>query len=234
MRRLLPLFAPFVRGVLVLVLYAIAPAVAQPRVGWQADLATHYHGVSGLVTVVDAHTLRVDNLYFDGAGIDVYFYLGAENTTAAFTAGLEIGPQLLGIAFDGGSLTLDLPSGETIEGWNAISVWCTEVPVSFGDAVFAAPPAPPGDYNGDGAIDAADYTVWRDTENQSGAGLAADGDNNGVVNTLDYTVWANHYSGPAATAVPEPTGLAILIGSLVAYRFAPRRRIKGPWAVIKQ
>ena len=33
----------------------------------------------------------------------------------------------------------------------------------------------PGDYNGDGVVDAADYTVWRDNLGRAGMGLAADG-----------------------------------------------------------
>jgi hypothetical protein len=32
-----------------------------------------------------------------------------------------------------------------------------------------------GDYNGNGVVDAADYTIWRETLEQTGAGLAADG-----------------------------------------------------------
>ena len=39
---------------------------------------------------------------------------------------------------------------------------------------------PPGDYNQNGFVDAADYVVWRDTLGQMGAGLAADGNNNGA------------------------------------------------------
>ena len=34
-----------------------------------------------------------------------------------------------------------------------------------------------GDYNANGVVDAADYTVWRDSLGQTGMGLAADGDN---------------------------------------------------------
>jgi hypothetical protein len=32
-----------------------------------------------------------------------------------------------------------------------------------------------GDFNGDDVVDAADYSVWRDSFGQAGAGLAADG-----------------------------------------------------------
>lgn len=76
-----------------------------------------------------------------------------------------------------------------------------------------------GDYNKNGIVDAADYTVWRDTLNQSGAGLAADGNGNGIIDAGDYGVWkanfGNHAgSGAAAVAnaaVPEPSCLLLAI-----------------------
>ena len=40
----------------------------------------------------------------------------------------------------------------------------------------AVPPTLTGDYNGNGVVDAADYTIWRDTLGQMGADLPADGD----------------------------------------------------------
>jgi hypothetical protein len=71
--------------------------------------------------------------------------------------------------------------------------------------------AVPGDYNKNGVVDTADYAIWRDTNGQSGAGLAADGDGNGNVNQADYNFWRARFSntsgaGSAAggTSVPEP------------------------------
>lgn len=82
----------------------------------------------------------------------------------------------------------------------------------------AVPEVIAGDYNGDGSVDAADYTVWRNSLGQTGAGLAADGtgpagEPDNVVDELDYVYWRSHFgsgggSGQAgATAVPEPTTL---------------------------
>jgi hypothetical protein len=58
------------------------------------------------------------------------------------------------------------------------------------------PPTPnrPGDYNGNGIEDAADYTVWRDSLGQSGSNLPADGDGNGSVGQNDYLVWKNAFA----------------------------------------
>ncbi|MCA9260542.1 MAG: hypothetical protein KDA61_15120, partial [Planctomycetales bacterium] len=46
-----------------------------------------------------------------------------------------------------------------------------------------------GDYNGNGSVDAADYTIWKDSFGQSGQDLAADGNGNGVIDAADYTIW---------------------------------------------
>jgi hypothetical protein len=45
-----------------------------------------------------------------------------------------------------------------------------------------------GDYNLDGTVDAADYTVWKDTEG-SQTDLRADGNGDGVVDEADQAVW---------------------------------------------
>ncbi|MCA9188726.1 MAG: dockerin type I repeat-containing protein, partial [Planctomycetales bacterium] len=44
-----------------------------------------------------------------------------------------------------------------------------------------------GDYNGNGIVDAADYTVWKDTFGSSDD-LIADGNGNGIVDAADYTI----------------------------------------------
>src|SRR5690606_38175303 len=88
-----------------------------------------------------------------------------------------------------------------------------------------------GDFNGDGVVDAADYTVWR---NNLGANSEAvinnAGNNNGVVDAGDYVLWKTNFglSGGAAaltagaSAVPEPgtlaMGVALLVGGVLAGR----------------
>ncbi|QDT69789.1 Peptidyl-prolyl cis-trans isomerase A precursor [Planctomycetes bacterium MalM25] len=75
---------------------------------------------------------------------------------------------------------------------------------------------PDGDYNFDGVVDAADYTVWRDS-NGSTTLAEADGNGDGVVNGADLTIWQNNYgavASSAAFAVPEPTAslLVVMLG----------------------
>jgi T5SS/PEP-CTERM-associated repeat protein len=84
----------------------------------------------------------------------------------------------------------------------------------------------PGDYNGDGTVDAADYTIWRDSLGQMGSGLAADGNGNGVVDQGDYNVWKMHFgghvgSGAASNAeVPEPAAWLLLVVGMISIPIA--------------
>ena len=92
---------------------------------------------------------------------------------------------------------------------------------------------PIGDYNDNGVVDAADYTLWRDSNGQN---VTLPNDSSpGTVTSDDYTVWKANFgitaspSGPsilttgfvryvtsfsgsaALAAVPEPTSV-ILVG----------------------
>ena len=82
---------------------------------------------------------------------------------------------------------------------------------------LATPPSIAGDYNGNGIVDAADYTIWRDTLGST-ADLRANGDNSGasagVIDQADYAFWKSHFgsTGPgagASAAVPEPATLGL-------------------------
>ncbi|TWT78326.1 hypothetical protein Pla123a_11170 [Posidoniimonas polymericola] len=95
-----------------------------------------------------------------------------------------------------------------------------------------------GDYNLDGVVDAADYTVWRDADGTSVvAGSGADGNGDGVVDSGDYLVWKTHYgessgSAPGSAAIaPEPAALGLLlaasIGVLSRRGCSPRRALGG-------
>lgn len=81
----------------------------------------------------------------------------------------------------------------------------------------------PGDYNQDGAIDAGDYTRWRDTLGQNVAsGTGADGNGDGTISDADYTVWKSHFGNDAASSstasVPEPATYIVVIIALLVVR----------------
>jgi hypothetical protein len=109
-------------------------------------------------------------------------------------------------------------------------------PTNFSGAVGSinlAPPTTTGDYNGDLTVDAADYTVWRDTFGQEvDAGTGADGDPNGKIDGGDFDFWKSNFgevlggSGGGsvlAVIVPEPAVLSLVILGLAAFIFAAIR-----------
>lgn len=90
--------------------------------------------------------------------------------------------------------------------------------------VGTAGPVRLGDYNGDGKVDAADYTVWRDNFGAPDeSSLHGNGSNSGGVDQADYNLWKTNFgsgggSGSLAGApVPEPSAILLcLIASLGA------------------
>lgn len=82
-----------------------------------------------------------------------------------------------------------------------------------------------GDYNDDGAVDAADYTIWRDNEGASVSlpGESPDAATPGLVDAEDYAFWRGNYGAAAggslqSGAAPEPASavLALLLASCTA------------------
>lgn len=72
-----------------------------------------------------------------------------------------------------------------------------------------------GDYNQDGKVDAADYTVWRDNQNGNQP-LPNDNGLGTPIGAAHYSLWASNYgdSAPSATAIPEPGALLLTVGAL--------------------
>ena len=53
----------------------------------------------------------------------------------------------------------------------------------------------PGDYNNDGTNNAADYTLWRDSQGDVVAnGTGADGDASGTIDAGDFSAWADNFN----------------------------------------
>jgi hypothetical protein len=97
-----------------------------------------------------------------------------------------------------------------------------------------------GDYNGNGVVDAADYTVWRDTLGQAGTGLAADstgpaGVPDGRVDQLDYGFWKGNFGNMlgtgsgrvSGTTAPEPSTMPLAVAGALALTAMLRRRRRG-------
>jgi len=99
-----------------------------------------------------------------------------------------------------------------------------------------------GDYNGNGIVDAADYTVWRDLlGNDVVAGTSADGDFDGQVTADDYDIWLAHFgetvAGAGASAanagsVPEPAAMILAIGGILAIAATRRPTRRLPFGLV--
>jgi autotransporter-associated beta strand protein len=93
-----------------------------------------------------------------------------------------------------------------------------------------------GDYDHDHQVNAADFTVWRDSFGQTGAGLAADGNGDGAINQADYDLWSGSFSATSGGAllvnggtlkVPNITGDVTNSGGTLAPGTAPAVRTMG-------
>ncbi len=123
---------------------------------------------------------------------------------------------------------------------------------AFGDIVAATITTivrtyvPSADYNHNGIVDAADYVLWRSSQNTSVPnGTGADGTGNGFIDQADYDLWRAHFGNPtgagsggslSTNAVPEPFGAVLLaLGALLLYAatrsFRPLSSRHAPCAV---
>ena len=119
-------------------------------------------------------------------GLGSVVYGGAATQTASLTPGIAPGVRKKLTSLDAAALS-DI-------GWSLI-----------------LPPGLTGDYNGDNVVNAADYTVWRNSRGETGPGLAADGNRNNAIDIGDFNIWKSNFgasgsgSGSSlAESVPEP------------------------------
>ncbi len=89
-----------------------------------------------------------------------------------------------------------------------------------------------GDYNTDGIVDAADYTVWR---NRLGSGVSLPNDSTPGVGQDDYIRWKNNFGATTAggaaisagdATIPEPSVAALLAICLAVMGMKPRRIVR--------
>jgi hypothetical protein len=91
----------------------------------------------------------------------------------------------------------------------------------------------PGDYNGNGVVDAADYTYWRDRLGDNAPLPNTDpNDTDGMVTAAEYAYWVSRFGATSGSgsgsltsgAVPEPGGVALVAIGLGCLRFRRRWR----------
>jgi hypothetical protein len=93
----------------------------------------------------------------------------------------------------------------------------------------AVGPAVPGDFDGDGDVDGADFVAWQ-TNFPTATGAVyqqGDADFDGDVDGADFVVWQTNFpfpTSPGTSPVPEPTTL--LLGAIAAVGLLAIRRRK--------
>lgn len=104
------------------------------------------------------------------------------------------------------------------------STWDISKLYTTGEVTLTATSSSPGDYDGNGIVDAADYTVWRDKFGTN-FNLAGNGNENGtsarIVDMGDYSLWKSNFGAPgsvsASTAAPEPSTMVLLMIAVVGW-----------------
>jgi T5SS/PEP-CTERM-associated repeat protein len=163
--------------------------------------------ISGFATLGGELQLSLINGFIPTAA-QTFTVLDSSSITGAFSN--VANGQRIGVGDGSGSFLVNYGSGSAFDH--------TQVTLSGFQVV-----ALPGDYNHNGIVDAADYTVWRDSLGHTGSGLAADGNLNNKIDAGDYDVWKTHFgthagSGTGAAAeVPEPATSMLLMWAAVGW-----------------
>ncbi|TWT40061.1 dockerin type I domain-containing protein [Botrimarina hoheduenensis] len=168
--------------------------------------------------------------------------LASDNSQLAGSLGEgEFATSLVTFATNASDLRLGLDLGVRLVNLNQIDPLAptADLEVDFDNVRIDVVPTQVGDFNFDGTVDAADYTVWRDSLG-SQQDLSADGNQDGVINEADYDLWGAHYGATlgglasalspaghahhAGLAVPEPAADGLMLGAVVlAHGVRPRR-----------
>jgi hypothetical protein len=108
-----------------------------------------------------------------------------------------------------------------------LAFWASFTDGSQGIFVSNAVAHIPGDFNGDGAVDAADLTQW---QGDFGLNAESDADNDGDSDGADFLAWQRRLGAGSLTssgaAIPEPTALALAATAFLSLSRARRRLLK--------
>jgi hypothetical protein len=144
-----------------------------------------------LISDGDFNTAANWNLPLRAPGTNLVDIYGIDDGfSATFSSGTT---TVYGLRVGSGAKEHQLPSQETHFGRLTMTGGSLEVIGSAADGLFGVgrerENAPfGGDYNKDSFVNAADYTVWRNTLG-SMSDLRADGDKNGTIEQADYDYW---------------------------------------------
>ncbi|QDU56402.1 hypothetical protein [Aeoliella mucimassa] len=201
---------------------------------------------TGLLRLGYNATLHISNqgLVAPEGGLSIGTY-NSEEAYVSITTGGQL--ALFGEADDSIDEFLDLVAGtDAIRYWSTeLNDWAHITEATYGDdytleyltsgglagytVLTVGTPTTPGDFNGDGLVNLADYTVWRDhfgATDESSIGFAGDG--LAGVDLADYDLWkANFAAGDSGNIppalVPEPSAMLLSLAALLGWGGLARR-----------
>jgi hypothetical protein len=192
-----------------------------------ADIGPGWHRYTATITPTEV-TYTID-LFRDGFRNNmrdengVVVGMGEQGVTDGT---LTFPVTLNSVGFD--SLRIGGPSGLTSAGTGATGF--DNILLQLIDVVT---PGNSADFNSNGTIDAADYVVWRNNTPLIGGATQSQGDANGDgnVDDTDYELWRASFGSNvpggglgAASTVPEPASVALMLVAMVALGAVRGRR----------
>ena len=94
---------------------------------------SNLYGISGNITIVSDCEIEITDFFYNGSGPNVSLYGG---NNGSFRSGVNMSEVLNGRSFQGETLNLFLPEGNSFDDINSFSVWCFEFDVDFSSASF--------------------------------------------------------------------------------------------------
>jgi fibronectin-binding autotransporter adhesin len=172
---------------------------------WILDAVNTYSGdtsvEAGILSITKSYLSDTADVMIDSGAIFDLSFVGSDTIGALFLDGASQGLGTYGSLASAATFKSSYFTGTGI--LNVTELVLTAIP---------------GDYNNDGIVNAADYTVYRDNVGQPGGTLVND-PAGGVVGAAQYTQWATNYGAtepPASLSVSVPEPTALLLAGIAA------------------
>lgn len=152
-----------------------------------------------------------------------------DNTLAGLIDDGEFGTSVISFSVGEVHPQLGQPLGIRLINLNEVDPLHPEsdLEVDFDNVRLDATSILPGDYNNDGTVNLADYTVWRDNVGAA-AGTLANDPSGVAIGPAQYNTWTTNFGAStpatAVSAVPEPISATLMIAGSIGFVVAASQR----------